>query len=205
MELHCKGLGICENVEGETKCLCLKCLNRLFQLLNVVQNHVNQNHVINYRFQALYTIWSFHKEKFNDLPINVPSPKMLGNQLIVMMNQQIFFMILQERMILRNLMECKKMTVQKQHNQGGYSMSLQRSCLQDEKYLSLKFLMKLMHLKVITKWSNKPFDFLLKLLKDIFLKMTRILELYYESKTWLRNNGLGYESIHICKYYYALF
>ncbi|KAL6311243.1 hypothetical protein AAG906_026804 [Vitis piasezkii] len=51
------------------------------------------------------------------------------------------------------------------------------------------FLVKLMHIKVLNRWSNKSFDMLLELLLD---KM-------------LRDFGLGYDSIHACKYDCALF
>ena len=48
-------------------------------------------------------------------------------------------------------------------------------------FASLNFLVKLMHLKVMNKWTNKSFDELLKLLKLAFPKMD-LVDSYYEAK-----------------------
>ena len=72
-------------------------------------------------------------------------------------------------------------------------------------YSSLNFLVKLMHLKVIHKWTNKSFDSLLKLLKDTFPADNKIPRSHYDAKKWMSKLGLGYESIHICQYDSALF
>lgn len=53
----------------------------------------------------------------------------------------------------------------------------------------LKFLVKLMHLKMLNKWSNKSFNMLLKLLNETLLPGTIQYSLHYESKTKLRNLG----------------
>ena len=73
------------------------------------------------------------------------------------------------------------------------------------KFSSLNFLVKLMHVKVLNKWSNKSFDMLLNLLKDAFPIDTCIPSSFYEAKRKLRDLGLGYDSIHACKYDYILF
>ena len=62
-----------------------------------------------------------------------------------------------------------------------------------------------MHLKVLHKWTNKSFDSLLKLLKEALPKDNKLLMLRYDAKTWMAKLGLGYESIHVCKYDCVLF
>ena len=62
--------------------------------------------------------------------------------------------------------------------------------LGSEKFLSRNFLVILMHLKVLNKWSNNSFDMLRKLLKNAFLEGMRIPRSHYETKTLLRNLGL---------------
>ena len=57
-----------------------------------------------------------------------------------------------------------------------------------------------MHLKVLHKWTNNSFDSLLKLLKKAFLKDNKLSMSHYDAKKWMAKQGLGYESIHICKY-----
>ena len=47
----------------------------------------------------------------------------------------------------------------------------------------LNFLVKLMHLKVINKWTNKSIDELLKLLKLAFPKID-LINSHYEAKTF---------------------
>ena len=71
-------------------------------------------------------------------------------------------------------------------------------------FSSLNFLVKLMHLKVMNKWTNKSFDELLKLLKLAFPKMD-LVDAYYEAKKLMMKMGLGYSSIHVCKNDCALF
>ena len=72
-------------------------------------------------------------------------------------------------------------------------------------FSSLNFLAKLLHLKVMYKWSNKSFDALLVLLKEALPKETKLPESHYDAKKWMKKLGLGYESIHACKNDYSLF
>lgn len=74
-----------------------------------------------------------------------------------------------------------------------------------QSFSALNFVVKLMHLKVLNKWSNKSSDMLLKLLKEAFSEETNLSRSHYEMKTKLHNLELEYESIHVCKYDYALF
>ena len=69
----------------------------------------------------------------------------------------------------------------------------------------LTFIVKLMHIKVLNRWSNKSFDMLLQLLREAFPEGTIIGKSIYEVKRMLRELGLGYESIDACKWDCALF
>ena len=71
-------------------------------------------------------------------------------------------------------------------------------------FSSLNFLVKLMHLKVLNKWTNKSFDELLKLLKLAFPKID-LVNSHYKAKKLMTKMGLGYRSIRVCKNEYALF
>ena len=72
------------------------------------------------------------------------------------------------------------------------------------KFSALTFLVKLMHIKVLNGWSNKSFDMFLELLLDDFPKSINIPESHYDVQKMLRDFGLGYDSIHACKYDCAL-
>ena len=69
----------------------------------------------------------------------------------------------------------------------------------------LNFLVKFMHLKVFHKWTNWPFNMLFRLLKISHREGNKVLDSHYDARRKLRAIGLGYESIHICKYDCALF
>ena len=71
-------------------------------------------------------------------------------------------------------------------------------------FLSLNFLVQLMHVKVMQKWTNKSFDELLKLLKLAFSKIN-LVDTHYKAKNLMTKMGLGYKSIHVCKNKCALF
>ena len=70
---------------------------------------------------------------------------------------------------------------------------------------SLNFLVKLMHLKVLNKWTNRSFDMLLKLLKEVFPEGCKLPDFYYAVKKLLTKLELGYKSIHVCKNDSSLF
>lgn len=71
-------------------------------------------------------------------------------------------------------------------------------------FSSLNFLVKLMHLKVMNKWTNKSFNELLKLLKLAFPKID-LVDSHYGAKRLMKKMGSGYMSIHVCKNDCALF
>ncbi|KAL0325547.1 UNVERIFIED_CONTAM: hypothetical protein Sradi_5124000 [Sesamum radiatum] len=68
-----------------------------------------------------------------------------------------------------------------------------------ESYSKLIFLVKLLHLKTISGWTNKSFDMLLELLKEAFQGVDVDLpKSYSESKRLMRDLGFKYEKIHSC-------
>ncbi|KAL0536331.1 hypothetical protein IC582_025275 [Cucumis melo] len=62
-----------------------------------------------------------------------------------------------------------------------------------------------MHIKVLNCWSDKSFDMLLELLNEAFPNSVKLPASYNEAKKRLRDLGMGYESIHVCKFNCALF
>nr|XP_048322184.1 uncharacterized protein LOC125419751 [Ziziphus jujuba var. spinosa] len=73
------------------------------------------------------------------------------------------------------------------------------------KFSALTFLVRLMHIKALNHWSNKSFSMLLELLKEALPEGTKLLKSYYKAKCTLHALGLGYETIHACKWDCALF
>ena len=66
-------------------------------------------------------------------------------------------------------------------------------------------MVKLLHLKVYNKWSNKSFDMLFSLLREVLPNGQSLPKSYYVANRFLWNWGMGYVPIHACKYDYALF
>ena len=50
-----------------------------------------------------------------------------------------------------------------------------------------------MHLEVMHKWTNKSFDELLKLLKDVLPKKNRLPKSHYDAKKKMSKLGVGYK------------
>ena len=68
-------------------------------------------------------------------------------------------------------------------------------------YYSMKFLVKMMHVKILNGWCNKSFDMILDLIKSVFsMCCTNVPSSFYEAKRKLCDLRLGYETIHGCKY-----
>ena len=68
-----------------------------------------------------------------------------------------------------------------------------------KKVSKLSFVVKLLHLKLVNGWSNKSFDMLLQFLKEILPSDAHVPKSYYESKKIIRDLGMKYEKIDVCK------
>ncbi|XP_028078125.1 uncharacterized protein LOC114279733 [Camellia sinensis] len=69
-----------------------------------------------------------------------------------------------------------------------------------EKFSVLSFVNKMLHIKVYNKWSNKSFNMVLQVLKEILPKCDETVPwTLYEAKKFLHELGLGYETIHAFK------
>lgn len=74
-----------------------------------------------------------------------------------------------------------------------------------KKYTLLKFVITMFHLKVSGKWTNKSFDMLMGVLLELLPEGNLVPKSIYEAKKFLRDLGLGYETIHACQHDGALF
>ncbi|KAL7166048.1 hypothetical protein ACSBR2_036840 [Camellia fascicularis] len=69
-----------------------------------------------------------------------------------------------------------------------------------EKFSILFFVIKMLHVNVYNKCSNKSFDMVMQVFKDILPKCDETVPwTFYDAKKFLRELGLGYEAIHACK------
>ncbi|XP_062012557.1 uncharacterized protein LOC133729103 isoform X3 [Rosa rugosa] len=67
------------------------------------------------------------------------------------------------------------------------------------KFSKLSFIVKLLHLKIMFRGSNKFFSALLELVKEALPDGNTCPRSHYESKKIIRDLGLSYDKIHACK------
>ena len=72
-------------------------------------------------------------------------------------------------------------------------------------FSALTFVVKLMNIKVLNKWSDNSFEMLLKLLHEMLPEGNNCPNSYYDTRRLLCDVGLGYENIDVCQYDCALF
>ncbi|KAL5548417.1 hypothetical protein UlMin_003648 [Ulmus minor] len=182
------------NDRGFIRCPCNRCINNAQHQLEVLETHIHR-----FGFMSDYNEWIYHGENVNAASSsNVPQP----NSGVHDRNEM--FEVLED--IISNNAEVDQLGSQSSNVQYDDLFTALNSELYPgvSSFSSLNFLVKLMHLKVMNKWTNKSFDELLKLLKLAFPKMD-LVESHYEAKTLMTKMGLRYQSIHVCKNDCALF
>ncbi|XP_020271010.1 uncharacterized protein LOC109846198 [Asparagus officinalis] len=187
--------------ENKTRCPCVKCQNALLCLsLPEIRRHILVN-----GFEQHYTTWTEHGEDF----VDVADDQMYedfesdsdddDDDNAVMLD------------MLNDVQGAISMETDDENdiyvNKYDYLFNeaqreLYPGCT---KFSALSFIIKLMQIKIDGRWSNKSLKNLLKLLNDSYPKGASIPTSNYEAKNMLLELGLGYESIHACKYDYALF
>ncbi|XP_071926137.1 uncharacterized protein [Coffea arabica] len=73
-----------------------------------------------------------------------------------------------------------------------------------DKYSKLSFVVHILHLKTMNRWTCKSIDMLLKFLNQVF-PMASIPSSYYDAKNLIRELGLKCEKIHACENDCALY
>ncbi|KAL4021061.1 hypothetical protein IC575_019850 [Cucumis melo] len=207
------------NDVGKTRCPCKYCQNSMTQTLDGVERHL-----FTYGISSVYNKWVYHGEATNLARFERGATSSEGDTLSREANvgdedDDILDLLndLQGSMIAReedfddgdgfddefpeDVDEMDTSNIFEELMKEARN-PLYHGCT---KFSSLNFLVKLMHIKVLNNWSNKSFDMLLKLLKDAFPVGTYIPKSFYEAKRKLCDLGLGYDSIHACKYDCVLF
>ena len=179
------------NSDGKVRCPCKKCLNFMCQRPDLVESHIHR-----YGFQAAYKKWVYHGE------VDTPSP-IVAN---VAPRTDEMTDVINDIIGEANTNEEDE---DEGTDEGGSGVDKEFGELFEEVETelypgctwlsSLNFLAKMLHMKVLNKWTNSSFDELLEFLKFAFPKENKIPASYYEAKKKMRKIGLGYQSIHVCK------
>ncbi|XP_052627045.1 uncharacterized protein LOC128133587 [Lactuca sativa] len=190
------------NSKGKVRCPCKTCVNSYRHVLPTVYAHLHD-----IGFLETYTTWIHHGEKhvgssdlsYNSTPrTNIPVNTPTSNEM---------FDVIDDVMVEQN-------TNEENIDEEGRGIDLEFDDLFEElntklypecsDMSALNFLAKLLHVKVINRWTNSSFDQLVELLRVAFPK-SKIPASHYEAKKKLRKIGLGHQSIHACKNDCALF
>jgi hypothetical protein len=76
------------------------------------------------------------------------------------------------------------------------SKELYPSC---QKYTQLRFLIRLLHIKLLGGWTDRSMNLLLDLLNDALPEGSTLPKSFYEAKKLVKSIGIGYNSIHSCQ------
>jgi hypothetical protein len=68
-----------------------------------------------------------------------------------------------------------------------------------KKYTQLRFLIRLLHIKLLGGWTDRSMDLLLELLNDAFPGGPNLPRNFHEAKKLVKTIGVGYKSIHACE------
>ncbi|KAD2393564.1 hypothetical protein E3N88_40541 [Mikania micrantha] len=191
------------NGEGKEYCQCKSCANSKRSLQNLATIYA---HIHDRDFLQSYTTWVYHGEKYSNASeiermwaSNADNPPLTNNEMFDALDDVIG----------------EQNTYDENVNEYGDGLDTEFDALFKELNTelypscnwmsSLNFLAKLMHIKVINKWTDSSFDQLLEFLRVAFSKENKIPASHYEAKKKLRKIGLGYQSIHACINDCALF
>ncbi|KAL5552411.1 hypothetical protein UlMin_002587 [Ulmus minor] len=182
------------NDRGFIKCPCRRCLNNASHQLEELESHIFRN-----GFMFGYNQWIHHGE-----PATGNAGTTVAGPSGGIHERDEMFDVLDD--IISEDVDDDAVGGPSSNDQYDDLFAALRSELYPgvSSFSSLNFLVKLMHLKVLNKWTNKSFDELLKLLKLAFPKID-LVESHYEAKKLMTKMGLGYSSIHVCKNDCALF
>ncbi|KAI3699037.1 hypothetical protein L2E82_43030 [Cichorium intybus] len=177
--------------EGKAFCPCRDCVNSYWHVMSTIYAHVHDR-----GFQHTYKIWTYHGEEYPASDLDT----LWAARRHTTTTHEMFDVI--------DDVMAEQDTFEENRNEEGSGADPEFDALFEELNTelypgctwmsSLNFLAKMMHIKVINKWTDSSFDQLLEFLRVVFPKENKIPTSHYEAKKKLRKIGLGYQSIHAC-------
>ena len=193
------------NDENKTRCPCTQCVNFYYYELETVERHLWVN-----GFSKSYTNWVFHGEDKTSSSFNVDELESDINEDAVYSDDDdddddmleaiqdvaggINFEINQDDGIGEEESNYEPRKFKELFEEAN--KELYPGC---SKVSALTFVVQMMHVKVLNKFSIKAFEQILKIFRDVLPNNHNIPMSHYEAKRILRKLGLGYETIHVCE------
>ena len=192
------------------KCPSNKCNNRYFKPINMVKAHLEENGI-----DKTYTRWVFHGEDFEEMSEDEDDDGDVGVEQRCDGLQEMLADVCAGRYEMDiNVENIPPGEASSSHGASAADEDPQPSdgmsndldpqlfdaMLNDlhlplypgcKKFSKLEFLVKLMHVKIINRWSNKSFDMNLELIKEALSTGEMLPKSYYEAKKYMRDLGLG--------------
>nr|XP_027062802.1 uncharacterized protein LOC113689186 [Coffea arabica]XP_027100959.1 uncharacterized protein LOC113720217 [Coffea arabica] len=191
----------------KVRCPCRKCRNVKYYSVHVVESHLLYKGM-----DSTYTYWKFHGETLtnensnvhsccdNKHEINANNAKVNDDKMQEIL-EDIYWGTFNEEEL--NGGGNKEVSFRKEDELEKFDRlfkdakrALYPGC---KKYSILLFVVKLLHLKLLNRWSNKSFTMLLQLLKDSYPDDNLLPSSYYDSRKLLGGIGLRCDLIHACK------
>ena len=185
------------NERNKTLCPCISCVNFFEQDLTTIQNHLWYK-----GFSRHYVVWKYHGEKDTSTSSN---PDIVEDDDDSQNNDDMISAIHDAIGGISNESDQDETHDENEQHIGAVDFRELFEEAQKELYpgcaqtSSLTFIVKMMHIKVMSGWSNKSFDLILKLFAENLPTGHKLPTSYYEAKRMLRELGLGYEIIHMCR------
>ncbi|XP_020271787.1 uncharacterized protein LOC109846957 [Asparagus officinalis] len=174
------------------QCPCNKCMN-----LDWCEFGIVQDHLVRYGIMVSYKIWLHHGE----LPDNQHGDSGDDRDESDDDNKDEYPELMEDH-YRGTYMEDDD--VEMDHNVRNFEKLLEAS--QREMYPGCKnftllaFVVKMLHVKVENRWSNKSFDMILQIFRDLLPEGHLVPGSIYETKKLLRDLGMGYEHIDACQH-----
>ncbi|XP_020243472.1 uncharacterized protein LOC109821720 [Asparagus officinalis] len=179
------------------RCPCNKCMNLDWREFGSVQDHL-----VRYGIMVSYKIWLHHGE----LPDNQHGDSGDDRDENDDDNKDEYPELMEDH-YRETYMEDDD--VEMDHDVRNFKKLLEAS--QREMYPGCKnftllaFVVKMLHVKVKNRWSNKSFDMILQIFMDLLPEGHLVPGSIYETKKLLRDLGMGYEHIDACQHDCVLF
>lgn len=183
------------NDQNRCRCPCQKCDNHEWGTLVDIGNHI-----LRWGFNTAYKTWRFHGEQY-DLPV-IHDTSQTTDEMVDVLND-----VGWENTGNEHEANIDERSNEPTEGSSGANDDIDALHMEVETELypgctwlsSLNFLAKMMHMKVMNKWTDSSFDQLLEFLRFAFPKNNKVPSSNYEAKKTMKKLGLGYESIHACK------
>ncbi|XP_059650446.1 uncharacterized protein LOC132296251 [Cornus florida] len=193
-------------VDGRSRCPCRRCKNRTYHQIEEVKQHLLRNGM-----DKGYTNWIYHGEaRQSNNNVNIDANVSRENVHDEDGNVDNVFELL-DNIQMGNFTNAPQQEDSPEVDVGGGSFDRLLNDAQCElwpgceKYSKLSAILKLFHVKVTSRMSNKSFDMMLDAFKDMLPDNNVLPKSHYETKSLLRDLGLGYDCIHACKHDCVLF